>query len=414
MNLRKSCAFLTIALGLWLIAIPVTLGYLSLAMELSDRISGILLILLGWLSLNEKRIFASWSIAFVGLWLQLAPLVFWAPDALMYLNDTLVGVIALIFSFLLNKKISVDGIDEPLGWSLNPSSWSHRVPTVGLALLAWFFSRYMAAFQLGYINTIVDPVFPEGTLRVITSTISKAFPVSDAGLGSVCYTLEFILGWQGGSRRWLRMPWLATAFGLLVIPVGVVSIILIISQPVIVGAWCFWCLATAVCMLVMIVLTAPELVAVYQLLSQAKKRGYPLWPLFWKGTDLKEFTQPKKQQEKGGWSLPASLAGCVILGVWLIISPSYLNAYGTIASASYIVGPLIVATSIIACSEVFRAGRFLHILFGLILIFTASFTEEAFALERVNALVVGGLVVLLSWPRGKVLGQYGQWQRWIF
>jgi len=56
---------------------------------------------------------------------------------------------------------------------------------VFLAMIGFFLSRYMAAFQLGHISYPWDPFFGESTRRVLTSDISKAFPVSDAGLGAL-------------------------------------------------------------------------------------------------------------------------------------------------------------------------------------------------------------------------------------
>ena len=266
---RNRIALLIVALGLWLISIPLTFGESVPGMMISDLTTGILLIAFGLLSLDPQRMWSSWSVGILGIWLQLAPLVFWEPKSLMYLNNTIVGAIAIIFSFALNQKIGASqGLSYPKGWSFNPSSWIPRILTVGLALVCWFISRYLATFQLGYIHHMTDPFFKDGTLHVITSQISKDFPVADAGLGAFGYTLEFLLGWQGSERRWSEMPWLVVFYGILVIPVSVASIALIILQPVAVGAWCSWCLGIALCMLVMILLTAPELAAVTRLYTR--------------------------------------------------------------------------------------------------------------------------------------------------
>ena len=294
---KNRIALLTIALGFWLIGLPLTFGYWGNPVGASDIISGFLFVVLGLLSLAPKRIWSGWAIGILGVWLQLAPLIFFASHPLMYINDTIVGAVAIVFSFLFTKKEEpIDGNDRPTGWSYNPSAWAHRIPTVTLAMLCWFFSRYMATYQLGYIDHVWDPFFPGGTLQVITSKISKNFPVSDAGLGALCYSLEFLLGWQGSSRRWATMPWLVLAFAFLVIPVGIVSITLIILQPVVVGAWCSWCLATAACMLLMIVLTAGELAAALQFLKEARKRGNSLWQTFWKGGQPNTDSTPSAQE----------------------------------------------------------------------------------------------------------------------
>jgi hypothetical protein len=47
-------------------------------------------------------------------------------------------------------------------------------------------------------------------------------------------------------------------FGVMIIPVGIVSIVLVMLQPIAAGAWCFWCLLTAAATLVMIPLAVDE------------------------------------------------------------------------------------------------------------------------------------------------------------
>ena len=235
MNERKiRTSLLSIALGCWQIGIALTFDHFSSSLVASDLITGFLLVLFGILCLQPQRTWEQWAIGLVGVWLQLAPLVFWSPSSLVYLNDTIVGALAIVFCFMFTKDEPFTAVaDHPRGWSYNPSAWHHRLPVVGLAMLCWFFARYMAAYQLGYICYIWDPFFPDGTYDVITSDVSRAFPISDAGLGAFCYTLEAVFAWQGGTSRFATMPWLVCSFVFLVIPVGIVSIILIIMQPVI-------------------------------------------------------------------------------------------------------------------------------------------------------------------------------------
>jgi len=59
----------------------------------------------------------------------------------------------------------------------------------------------MGAFQLGYISTVWDPFFGEGTRRVLTSQVSHSFPVSDATLGAFSYILDVLFGYAGGTHR---------------------------------------------------------------------------------------------------------------------------------------------------------------------------------------------------------------------
>ena len=49
---------------------------------------------------------------------------------------------------------------------------------------ALYVSRYLAAYQLGHTGNAWDPFFGDGTEIIITSDVSKAWPVPDAGLGA--------------------------------------------------------------------------------------------------------------------------------------------------------------------------------------------------------------------------------------
>jgi hypothetical protein len=277
-------SFLTIFLGLWLIVAPVTFGYAQDVLSSQNAVlCGLLLILSGWFSRKQ----AAWSVwlgCCVGVWLQLAPLVFWAKFPASYANDTFVGILAILFTIIIPELpgfVEKPGPTIPPGWSYNPSSYAQRLPVIALAIFGWFTARYLAAYQLGYISTVWDPFFGEGTLHVITSSISKSFPVSDAGLGALAYSLEALLGCKGGQARWRTMPWLVIFLGILIVPVGITSIILIILQPLIVGAWCGLCLMIALAMLIMAALTLGELKAALQLLKRTNKQTF--WKTFWTG-----------------------------------------------------------------------------------------------------------------------------------
>ena len=112
----------------------------------------------------------------------------------------------------------MQGPEVPPGWSYNPSAWPQRAPVIALAFLSFLVARYMAAFQLGYIETAWDPFFGNGTERVLTSDVSKAWPISDAGLGAMTYMIEALMGLMGDQRRWRTMPWMVAGFGFVVVP----------------------------------------------------------------------------------------------------------------------------------------------------------------------------------------------------
>lgn len=409
--MKKALGFLNIALGAWLFANPLTFSYSDSLTLYNDLCIGLLIIILAISFLRTKKKAFAWSIAGLGAWLQLAPLIFWAPESAIYLNDTLIGSLAIVFGFQLAlPEFSFKNAGFcPKGWSFNPSSWMARIITVIFALMCWFFSRYMAAYQLGYISHVWDPLFLDGTQKVLNSNISHAFPVSDAGLGAFGYTLEFLLGWQGDSKRWAKLPWLVCLFGFLVIPVSVISIGLIILQPLVVGAWCSLCLATAFFMSIMILFTAPELIATLLLLKEAKYNAC-FWHTLWYGiSDEKR----KCLKQSFGITLPWTLLLLIVLGIWLIISASYARST-SLADIHYVLGPLIVFISLISCAEVFRVLRFFNILFGAVLIIAPWICCQSHFLAIFHNLILGVLIVLLSFSKGKIIERYGVWQRLIF
>jgi magnesium-transporting ATPase (P-type) len=175
------------------------------------------------------------------------------------------------------------GGNVPTGWSYNPSSWPQRSIMIGLAFIGWLASRYLGAFQLGYIDTVWDPFFGEGTLNVLNSDMSHSFPISDAGLGTLAYTLEFLMGFMGGTSRWRTMPWLVLLFGIMIIPLGVISITFIIIQPILLNTWCTLCLIAAVAMLVQVPYSFDELIATSMFLWRRWKAGRPILRILFVG-----------------------------------------------------------------------------------------------------------------------------------
>ncbi len=417
-----------IFLGVWLVIAPLTFAYDSAAIAISDPIAGLLLIIFGSFSLSGRHSWAPWCAAAVGAWLQLAPLIFWAPNGMLYLNDTLIGIAAIAFAILIPGAPGEHlhkGPTIPEGWNYNPSSYLQRFPVILLAVACWFLARYMAAYQLGYRDTVYDPVFGNGTLDVISSALSKSFPVSDAGLGAAAYTIEALLGLHGGKRRWHTMPWGVLFFGVLVVPVGFTSILLVMLQPIIVGHWCFWCLLTALFMLIMIALTVDEVVATLQYLSRVKKAKLPFWQVFWKGgeplSDVHEVLEPQLNESLKR-TLPAMVRGCgscwnlivcALLGLWLMASPTLFFERGIIADFDYIIGALVVATSVISLAEVTRVLRFFLMLLAIGLIISTLIFWNLPIDGLVSNLIVSGLLTLFCLRKGNIYNSYGSWDSYI-
>jgi hypothetical protein len=383
--------------------------------------------------MSEIMELARWGICFTGIWLLFAPLVFWSPDASAYTNDTLIGALAIAFSILIpmmpgkahHMVMMMPGPDLPPGWSYNPSTWLQRAPIIGLAFVGFFISRYLAAYQLGYIDRVWDPFFPDGTRRVLESEVSRAWPISDAGLGALSYMLEALSGYMGGEQRWRTMPWMVAMFGFLVVPLGVTSIVLVILQPLMVGAWCTLCLVTAAAMLIMIPLAVDEVVAMFQFLARNRREGKPLWRTFWIGGTLDDRTKDARTPRltaplshtlpAGVWgvNVPWTLLLSAALGVWLMFAPAVFGSEGGSADSDHLVGALVVTLAVIAMAEVMRAARFLNVLFGLWLVAAPWLLSGAAAGARWNDGLVGVLLILLSLPRGAVRERYGTWHPYI-
>lgn len=409
-----------LVLGPWLIASPFSLGYRSAPLIWSDMISGILVTALAVIAFRTKRVWPAWANTFVGLWLAFAPLAFWAPDSVAYANDTLVGMLVIVFAMIIPMMMDMPGPEVPLGWLYNPASWQQRAPILALALVSFFLAQYMAAFQLGYIPWAWDPIFGDGTVRVIGSDLSKSFPISDAGLGAFVYLIELLSGFMGDSRRWRTMPWMVALFGIMVVPLGVVSVLFIILQPTLIGAWCAACLLTALFMLIMVALSLDEVIAMLQFLVQTRRAGKSVWRAFWLGGDaLGDNLTPRRPRKDepfqmfGGVTVPWNLLVSALLGAWLMAAPAVFQSQGRAADSDHILGALVVTVAIIAFAEVARAARFINIALAVgIIVFPWLFGGATFA-SGINDLIMGVLIIALSIPRGKIKNTYSGWNALI-
>ncbi|HEX21747.1 MAG TPA: vitamin K epoxide reductase family protein, partial [Actinobacteria bacterium] len=367
----------------------------------------------------------------VGSWLLFAPLVFWTPLPAAYANATLVGSLVIAFSILVPMMpgMSMSGMmgkpDIPPGWNYTPSSWLQRLPIAVLALFGFFIARYMAAYQLGYINNAWDPFFGSGTMTIITSNASKAWPIADAGLGAVVYLFELFMTLMGGKQRWRTMPWMALGLGLLILPLGIVSIVFIIIQPIVIGTWCTLCLVTALAMLIMIPYSLDEFVAMGQFLVDARRKGKPFWRTFWTGDAMEGGSDDTSTAALGttsdwvkegvrGMTFPITLLVSTLIGVSFMFTRVTLDNFGAMANSDHLFGALVVTFSIIAFSEVARSVRFVNILFGAWLIIAPWLLAGAgSSLTPLYGAIGGLLLIILAFPRGSIKETYASWDRYI-
>lgn len=168
----------------------------------------------------------------------------------------------------------------PPGWSYNPSAWSERIPIVVLAIVAMFTALYLAAYQLGGVDSVWDPVFGDGTERVLDSELSHLFPVPDALLGSLGYLIDWVFGLVGGTKRYKTLPWAVIIFGIGIIPFGLTSIFLGLAMPTIVGAGCFLCAMNAVIAVILIPFAWDEIWLSLLAMRSMMGNGASFWAAF--------------------------------------------------------------------------------------------------------------------------------------
>jgi uncharacterized membrane protein len=170
---------------------------------------------------------------------------------------------------------------KPRGWSYNPSGWRQRLPIVALALVGTAIAAYLSLYQLDVVADVWEPFFGGGSRTILESRVSHILPIPDALLGAIGYLLDAVTGVVGGADRWRRMPWIVVVFGLAVGPLGAVSVVLVILQPVLFDAFCTLCLASAVISVAMIGPALDEVLASLQHLRSVRSQGGSAWRAFW-------------------------------------------------------------------------------------------------------------------------------------
>lgn len=190
---------------------------------------------------------------------------------------------------------SGDDREVPPGWSDNPSSWHQRIPIVVLALVGTAVSLYLGLYQIDVFGSVWEPFFGDGSETVLNSKVSHILPIPDALLGTFSYVLDAVTGVIGGRKRWKSMPWIVILFGLAVGPLGAISIILVILQPVMFDSFCTLCLVSAAISLAMIGPAMDEVLASLQYVKRRRTEGCSTWRVFW---GLEPTTEDVPAQER--------------------------------------------------------------------------------------------------------------------
>jgi len=449
-----------VALGLWLVVSPFAYGLFDPAggvaappaagrelpspelrntwLAWSEMASGLAVIVLSCFTMARPRSWAPWATALIGLWLLFAPLVFWTTNAAAYAVDTLIATFIIVFAVMvppqpgISQEALTSPADVPLGWSYSPSSYVQRVPIVGLAFIGLFISRYLAAFQLGHIESVWDPFFSgngggrNGSEIVVTSSVSKAFPIADAGFGAVAYILDVLTGAVGDQRRWRTMPWLVLLFGFLIVPLGAVSVYFIIIQPTIIGALCALCLAQAAVTVLLIPYSVDEVLATAQYLWQSKRAGRSFWrslifggPAFSEERDpVQGLDMPVSQSMReflgGGVTYPWTLVVCVLIGIYLLCTRLLVGVEPPLYFSDHVAGCLLLVIAVTSLAEVARPVRLLNVPLGLWVAASPFFLEGGNSAAMIADVLAGLAVAVLSLPRGtRSQEHYGGWDAYL-
>ncbi|OQW87437.1 MAG: DNA polymerase III subunit epsilon [Rhodoferax ferrireducens] len=434
--------FVNIALGSWLFTQPLLIHVQEPLLRWSEMALGALLMVFATAALSQRGTAARWVCAGIGTLVMAIPFLFNTGNAAAYLSDSLVG--ALIFGFAVALKpepgpsalAALSGPDIPPGWSYNPSAWTQRLPIIATALIGLFVARYLAGYQLGHIPAVWDPFFAgsptdpqNGTEEVITSALSKAFPVSDAALGGYTYLLEILTGLVGAKARWRTMPWLVVLFGLMIAPLGITSIAFVIIQPIVIGTWSIVALIGAAAILIQIPYSLDELIATLQFVRRRVQAGRNGFAVFFRGdTDTMlpgastssqtadEFNQPPgavlRNMLAGGVSLPWNLGLAALIGLALLFTRLWPGVEGNLAHAHHVIGSLVLTVVSIAAAEVARPARWLMVPLAAGLV-AAPFVYTGDTPAMLVSLGTGAALIVLSVRRGEIQERYGAWDRVI-
>jgi len=165
----------------------------------------------------------------------------------------------------------------PWGSKSNPSSWSKRKFLLILAVVGFLIALYLGLYQLHVFQDVWEPFFGNGTNAVVKSSFSRSLPIPDGLIGAFGYLCDIILVSIGDNVRWKTKPWIVILYSILVGMMGIVSILLIILQPLILHTWCTLCLASAVLSLSMVIPVMRELQASLHLIKREKRNGETFW-----------------------------------------------------------------------------------------------------------------------------------------
>ena len=145
----------------------------------------------------------------------------------------------------------------------DPSRSAKRIAVAVLALAGAAIAARLTAYQLGWTGPPWEPLFGDGSQRVLRSAFSRSLPFPDALLGMIAYLAEVLAVAWGGARRWQTKPVAVYAYAAIAVGMALGSAVLVILQVAVIHAFCTLCLASALLSFVLVVPAATELAAAW-------------------------------------------------------------------------------------------------------------------------------------------------------
>src|SRR5690554_5860678 len=102
-------------------------------------------------------------------------------------------------------------VDAASPFKRNPSTWSQRLPIAFLATIGFFISVYLGLYQWGLLPEVWDPVFGEGSSKVLTSDVSARmhtwFGIPRSDRGKPAYEVDAASPFKRNPSTWSqRLP----------------------------------------------------------------------------------------------------------------------------------------------------------------------------------------------------------------
>ena len=170
----------------------------------------------------------------------------------------------------------------------------------------------------------------------------------DAALGVLGYLADAVTGIIGGRARWCTMPWIVVLFGIAVGPLGAISVLLVILQPVLFDAWCTLCLASAIVSVAMIGPALDEVLSSLQHVAAVRRAGGDARRTFWRGAPPPVPEAPAPPRLRRGSCIVWARITSIVVGIWLMAAPAVLGNDDPARAVNLVIGPLAASAANVA------------------------------------------------------------------